>query len=134
MNILPQIRNPSALFALALAAPVVFLAGGNFHLPRANAPTILMDKSVTFDSANVGVIDELQAVQANLAGARRAMGDKDYQRAAQLADDARVDALVAERHAQSTHARKAAQDSQNDARTLRSEIAVKAPPQAIASN
>jgi hypothetical protein len=130
MNVLPQIRTPSALFALAVVAPVMFLAGGNFHLPSSDAPTILMDKSVTFDTANVGIIDELQAVRSNLADARQALQGHDYQRAAQLAEDAKVDAQVAERQAQSTPARKAAQDSQNVARVLRAEIAQKA----LASN
>ena len=46
MNILPQIRTPSALLALAIVAPVMFLAAGNFHLPRSDAPRILMDACV----------------------------------------------------------------------------------------
>lgn len=132
MNILPQIRNPSALLALAIIAPVMFLVGSNFHLPRSDAQAIKIDKNVTFDSANVGIIDELQAVRANLADARQALDEKDYQRAARLAEDAKVDAQVAERHAQSTHARKAAQDSQSLARALRAEIAAKS--QSMASN
>lgn len=134
MNILLQIRTPSALLALAIVAPVMFLAGGNFPLPYQDTPATLLDKSITFDIANAGIIDELQAVRSNLADARRALEGHDYQRASQLAEDAKIDAQVAERHAQSTHARKAAQDSQNDARVLRAEIALKAPSSAMASN
>ncbi len=134
MNFLPQLRNPAAVMALAIAAPAMFLVGGNFHLPRSDNPQILMDRSVLLGNSDAGIVDELQAVRNNLASARRAMIGRDFQLANQLAAEAAVDARVAERNAQSTEARRSAQETQNVARVLRAEIALKAQPQAMASN
>jgi len=134
MNILPQIRTPSALFALAVVAPAMFLVGGHANFAPASSEMVQMDRSIVLDNANVGVIDEMQAVRATLVSAREAMGSGDYPLAELLAEEAKIDAQVAERHAQSTLARKAAQDSQNDARTLRAEIAIKSQPRSMASN
>ena len=132
MNILPLIRNPAAFMALAVVAPVVFLVGGNFHLPSPSAGILSLDKSTTIDLSGVGVIDQLQSVRATLSGARQAIDSRDYPLANRLAEEAQIGAHVAERRAQSTHARKAAQDSQNAARALRAEIFRKTQP--IASN
>jgi Domain of unknown function (DUF4398) len=65
---------------------------------------------------------ELQIAVSKLAGARQAVNNKDYDRARQLAEQAEVDAQVAELRAQSTRSRKAAQESQDAARVLREEI------------
>jgi lactam utilization protein B len=123
MNILPTCRNHPALAALAIAVPLVLLAGRDFRLPGTIAPAVPMDRSVNFDGTGVGMVDELQSVRFNLAGAQRALAMRDYQRAGQLAEEARVDALVAEHRAQSTRTRKSAQELQNAARMLRAEIA-----------
>ena len=62
------------------------------------------------------------------------MDDGDLLLAGQLAENAQIGAQVAERHAQSTLARKASQDSQNEARVLRARIALKYQPVADAGN
>ncbi len=65
---------------------------------------------------------ELQIAVDKLAGARQAVARKDFERARQLADEAQVDAQLAEMHAQSARSRKAAQESQDAARVLSEEI------------
>ncbi len=134
MNIMPMFRNPAAMMALAIAAPAAFLAGGHANFAPASSEMVQMDRSIVLDNANVGVIDELQAVRATLVSGREALASGNYSLANVLAEEAKIDAQVAERHAQSTLARKSAQDSQNDARALRAEIAIKAQPRAMASN
>ena len=65
---------------------------------------------------------ELQIAIAKLASAHQAETNKDYERAIQLAQEADVDAQVAEMHAQSARSRIAAQESLDAARALREEI------------
>jgi hypothetical protein len=50
------------------------------------------------------------------------MAAKDFERAKRLAEEAQVDAQVAELHAQSAVSRQAAKDSQDAARALNEEI------------
>jgi len=78
-------------------------------------------------STSESAAGELQIATAKLASARQAVISKDYDRAKQLAEQAEVDAQVAELHAQSVRARKAAQESQDAARVLREEIDRKTP-------
>ena len=65
---------------------------------------------------------ELQVAINKLTTARKAMVNKDYDRARQLAEQVDVDAQVAELHAQSTISRRAAQTSRDAARVLLEEI------------
>lgn len=73
-------------------------------------------------STSEGAPRELQIAVDKLAGARQAVARKDFERARQLADEAQVDAQLAELHAQSARSRKAAQESQDAARVLSEEI------------
>jgi len=84
------------------------------------AEAAIQRASTSSTSENAAV--ELQIATAKLASARQAVISKDYDRAKQLAEQAEVDAQVAELHAQSVRARKAAQESQDAARVLREEI------------
>ena len=70
---------------------------------------------------------ELQIATQKLLSARQAVANKDYERARQLAEQADLDAQVAELHAQTVIARKAAQESQDAARALLEEINRKVP-------
>lgn len=92
-------------------APVEKMAVAESAVQRANT-------SGTSENA----AGELQIAVAKLASARQAVNNKDYDRARQLAEQAEVDAQVAELHAQSVRSRKAAQESQDAARVLREEI------------
>ncbi len=73
-------------------------------------------------STSESAAGELQIAVAKLASAKQAVTNKDFERAKQLAEEAEIDAQVAELHAQSTRSRKAAQESQDAARVLREEI------------
>jgi hypothetical protein len=111
--------------ALALAALLGACASTPMptqQLAVAQAAVKQADTSSTADDAGT----ELQVAKSKLAAAQQAEARKDYVLAAQLADQAQVDAQVAQLHAQSMRSRKAAQDSQDAARVLREELARKA--------
>ena len=65
---------------------------------------------------------ELRVATDKLAAARSAMADDDRDRARRLAEQAEVDALVAEMQAQARRSVKAAQETQDAARVLREEM------------
>ncbi|MES2365309.1 MAG: DUF4398 domain-containing protein [Pseudomonadota bacterium] len=65
---------------------------------------------------------ELQSAKDKLARAERAMAQENYQLAKQLAEEAQVDAKLAEAKSQSAKTQKAARDSQESIRVLREEI------------
>jgi len=111
--------------ALVTAFAMALLVSGCATAPvpveqMAVAEAAIQRASTSSTSENAAV--ELQIATAKLASARQAVISKDYDRAKQLAEQAEVDAQVAELHAQSVRARKAAQESQDAARVLREEI------------
>lgn len=65
---------------------------------------------------------QLKSAMEKMDGAERAMADKDYSLARQLAEDAEVDAKLAGLTARSVKAQKAADAIQEDSRVLRNEI------------
>ena len=106
---------------------IVFIAGlgGCASTPVSVEKMAVAESAVqraNTSSTSENAATELQIAVAKLASARQAVNNKDYDRARQLAEQAEVDAQVAELHAQSTRSRKAAQESQDAARVLREEI------------
>lgn len=79
-------------------------------------------KHANTNSTNESAAGELQIAIAKLNSAREAMTRKDYARAAQLAEQAELDAQVAELHAQTVRSQKAARESVEAARVLGEEI------------
>jgi hypothetical protein len=69
---------------------------------------------------------ELQLAKSKLSRARDAQDAKQFDRAARLAEQAQVDAEVAEMHAQAVRSRRAAQETQDAAAALREEVDRKA--------
>ncbi len=65
---------------------------------------------------------ELKSAMEKMNAAERAMADKDYAHARQLAEQAELDAKLASVRARSTKAQKAADALQEDSRVLRQEI------------
>ena len=65
---------------------------------------------------------QLKSAMEKMDGAERAMAEKNYERARQLAEQAQVDAQLAEATARSAKAQKAADAVQEDSRVLRQEI------------
>ncbi|MHB1236727.1 MAG: DUF4398 domain-containing protein [Gallionella sp.] len=110
--------------ALATVAATIFIAG----CASTPAPTEQMIISrVAINNANGAGSNEYAPVQLKSAtekmkGAEQAMADKDYQRARQLAEEAQVDAQLAEAMTSSAKAQKAADAVQEDNRVLRKEI------------
>ncbi len=70
---------------------------------------------------------ELRVATDKLAAARSALSAGDHDRARRLAEQAELDAQVAQLHAQATRSTLAAQETQDAARVLREEIARKTP-------
>lgn len=92
-------------------APTEQLAVAEAAVQRANT---------TSTSENSAV--ELKVATNKLAGARQAMASKDYELARRLAEQAEVDAEVAELRSQALRSRQAAQEAQAASRALSEEI------------
>ena len=122
------IRVPAPVLGLAFVTSV--LIAGCASAPVPTEQMALAEASVQRASTpgtRMSAAAELQLATGKLTSARRAIEDKQYDRARQLAEQADVDAQVAESHAMSARARVAAQESQDAARALREEIARKSP-------
>ncbi|WP_139826184.1 DUF4398 domain-containing protein [Derxia lacustris] len=111
-----------AALALGLAA-CADTAGPKRQLAVADAAVTHADTPGT----QTGAPAELQLAIDKLASAHLAMTSHNYARAGQLADQAEVDAELAEVRAQSSRARKAAQESKDAAGALREELNRNAP-------
>lgn len=92
------------------------------------APTAQMAvaKAAVVDANSAGGSEfaplQLKSAMEKMAGAERAMVDKDYVLARQLAEQAQVDAQLAGATARTAKAKKAADAVQEDSRVLRQEI------------
>ncbi|MDN3923268.1 DUF4398 domain-containing protein [Roseateles violae] len=124
MNANKLIHVPTAI--LAVTAIAWLGACASTPAPKtemAVAEAAVKNATTTNTSENAPL--ELQKATAKLASAQQAMAKKDYERARELAQQAQVDAQVAELHAQSVRSRKAAQESQDAARVLDEELSRK---------
>lgn len=124
----PIVRIPAALALLASAA-VLALTLGCASRPASGPPVnermavaeaAVARASTTSTSESAG--NELRLATAKLASARAAQAAGDHVVATRLAEQAVLDAQVAELHAQTVRSRKAAQESDDAARVLRDEI------------
>lgn len=129
MKVLPFIRTPAALLALGAASTLTMIAGcASTPIPSEQlAVAEAAVQRANTSSTSLNAAGELQIATAKLASARQAAADKNYDRARQLAEQAELDAQVAELHAQSERSRKAAAESQDAARALREELNRKTP-------
>jgi biopolymer transport protein ExbB/TolQ len=113
-TLLKSILALSALVMVSCASapiPVEKLAVAAAAVERANTAS-------TRESAPA----ELQTAIGKLASAREAVDRRDYERAEQLAEQAILDAQLAELHAQAVRAGVAARETQEAARILRNEL------------
>jgi hypothetical protein len=109
----------------ALIGAVMVLATGCASTPPPTADLALSDAAVAHAAAAGGVEAapaDMRSAREKLDRANLAMANKDYDHAQMLAQEAQVDALLAERKAESAQARKAASAVQEDTRVLREEI------------
>jgi hypothetical protein len=121
MKIIPSIPVSATVLALTLAVAL----GGCASVPPPTEQMAVAEAAVqraNTSSTSENAAAELQAARDKLANARLAMTKKDYKFAKVLAEEATIDAQVAELHAQSARSRKAAQESQDAARALKEEI------------
>lgn len=115
-----QLSVPALVMTLLIALPASAAAPLALSEKMAVAEASVQQANSTSNSENAA--NELQIATAKLMSARKALADKDYVRAEQLAEQAQVDALVAMRHAEAQRSRKAALESQDAARALTEEI------------
>lgn len=127
MTTLPLLRNNrTVMMAMVLGLTIAVPIGGcastppvpNERLAVAEAAVNRASSASTSENAPA----ELQVAIAKLASARQAVASEEYELAGRLAEQAVIDAHVAELRAQSVRTRKSALESQEAARVLREEI------------
>lgn len=115
---------------MAIAA-AVFMAGCA-STPPIPAPTeqMAVSRAAVSNASSAGGNEfapiQLRSAMEKMDAAERAMGEKNYARAKLLAEEALVDAKLAETAARSAKAQKAADELQEGNRVLRKEIDRKA--------
>ena len=117
------IGRPATLVALALLSVASAFARTPPSPMLAVADAAVAHATTTLTSE--GAPGELQIAKAKLAAAHEAFNRKDFVRANQLAEQADLDAQVAELHAQSARSSKAATETQEAARVLSEELSRK---------
>lgn len=109
-------------------AAVIFMAGCASAPPAIPAPTeqMAVSKAALNNASSAGGNEfapiQFKSAMEKLEAAERAMGEKNYVRARQLAEQAQVDAELATAAARSAKAQKAADALQESNRVLRKEI------------
>ncbi|MBK7658578.1 MAG: DUF4398 domain-containing protein [Betaproteobacteria bacterium] len=127
MNTTLRPPNPRTLLAIAAASLAV---AGCASVP---APTeqMAVSKSAIANAASAGGGEyasiEMRSAQDKMDRANAALAKEDFESARWLAEEAQVDARLAEKKAQSAKARKAALVMNEDLRVLREEINRKSP-------
>ena len=110
------------LAAIGLAAVVM---AGCASVPRPTEQIAVANSAIT-NAARAGGPEyapvEMAAAREKMDRANRAMVKEDYEDARRLAEEAQVDARLAEKKAESAKARKAAVVMNDDIRVLREEI------------
>ena len=109
----------------AIGCAVVVIAG---CASTSSAPTeqMAVSRSAIANAVSAGGSEyaavEMKTAQEKMDRASRAMDKQDYDNARRLAEEAQVDARLAEKKAQSAKAQQAASAIQEDIRVLREEI------------
>lgn len=104
----------------------VLLAAGCSNLKTPATADVAVSKAAVSDAAGAGGAEfapvEMKSARDKLDQAKKAMADKDYKRASELANAAQADAKLAQAKANSAKAEKAAQALQDDIKLLRDEV------------
>jgi hypothetical protein len=123
MNTSPSIRLRVAPAATAVA--LLLLVAGCASAPVSVEQMAVAEASVKRASnanTSADAPRELQVATSKLAAAREAVQRKDYERGRQLAEQAELDAQVAELHAQTVRSERAATETQDASRVLAEEV------------
>lgn len=124
MKIFHQIRPDQMIRRFSVSVAAVVLIAGCAGTPPTEQMAVSKAAVSTASSAggNEFAPIELKSAMNKMAGAEQAMAAEDYTRARQLAEQAQVDAHLAEATALSAKAQKAANALQEDNRVLRQEL------------
>ena len=118
-------QNSKNVLAALLGATVVFTVGCSSMKTPATA-NVAVSKAAVENAASAGAGQyapiEMSAAREKMALANKAMSDKNYKLAADLALQAEADAKLAKSKADSTKAQAAADALQEDLRVLRVEL------------
>lgn len=117
---------PLALTAVALLALTACASSPVAPLPEMAVSTEAVSHALSAGGAE-SAPTEMRSAQDKLDRAKVAVSTKDYDQARTLAQQAQVDALLAEAKAHAVKARKAADELQEGRRVLREEINRKTP-------
>lgn len=115
-----QLTVPALLVTLLIALPAFAKVPVSLSEKMAVAEAAVQQVNTTNNAENAAI--EIQIATAKLISARKALADKEYVLAEQLAEQAQIDAQVAQRHAEAERSRKAALETQDAARVLNEEI------------
>ncbi|NOT67827.1 MAG: DUF4398 domain-containing protein [Methylophilaceae bacterium] len=120
-----RIRSFQGLPGISLAAATLLLVAGCASAP-APLEQIAVSKAAVSSATSAGGNEfapvTLQSARDKLAAAERALADKNYALAKQLAEESLVDSKLAAATARSAKAQKAAKAVQEDNRILQQEI------------
>ncbi len=125
MALLRSMLEPNAALSRVLSVSAVVLLAGCASVPVYSDQMAVAESAVRragTDGTRESAPGELQLAIDKLESARQAVKSEDFARARRLAEQAEVDAQVAELRAQSVRSTKAARESQDAARVLREEI------------
>lgn len=118
-------KNLKQVRAVLCVAAVVLIAGCSSLKTPATA-SVAVSKAAVDNAASAGATElapvEMQSAREKMALANKAMANKDYKLARDLANQAQVDAKLAQSKANSAKAQTAADALQEDVRILREEL------------
>lgn len=116
----------SSRWLAALLGLAAVLAVGCSSLKTPATADVAVSKAAVDNAASAGGVQyapvEMMAARDKMALANKAMADKDYKLARELAAQAEVDAKLAQSKANSAKAQAAANALQDDIRVLRTEL------------
>ena len=120
-----MMRNSTKLF-MVICGSVVFLTVGCSSLKTPATADVAVSKEAVDNAAGAGGAEfapmEMTSAREKMALANKAMADKNYKLAIDLARQAEADAKLAQSKANSTKAQTAADALQDDIRVLREEL------------
>lgn len=118
-------NNLRISFITICSAVAVLIAGCSSMKTPATAD-VAVSKAAVDNAASAGAAEyaplEMTSAREKMALANKAMTDKDYKLASELANQAQADAKLAQSKASSAKARAAADALQDDIRVLRDEL------------
>jgi hypothetical protein len=121
-----MITNHSRQLTLAFCGAALILAAGCTSLKTPATADVAVSKAAVDSAAGAGGTQfapmEMTAAREKMVRANKAMADKNYELAIDLAAQAQADAKLAQGKANSTKAQAAADALQDDINVLRSEL------------